>query len=144
MGEIFSAFDEKLNRTVALKVIAADLLDDRARRRVIGEARAAAALDHPFICAVHDVLEHDGQPIIIMEWVQGETLQARISRGPLPVAELSRRCVRTVGRKRAGFYRAGSGHYNVRTPPRLVGFSRCGVLKAASLCRYPKGQRNLG
>ena len=90
MGEIYSAFDEKLNRTVAIKVIAADLLDDRARGRVIGEARAAAALDHPFVCAVHDVLEHDGQPIIIMEWVQGETLQARISRGPLPVAELSR------------------------------------------------------
>src|ERR1700693_5041615 len=74
MGEIYSAFDQKLNRTVAVKVIAADLLDDRTRRRVIGEARAAAALDHPFICAVHDVLEYDGQPVIIMEWVQGETL----------------------------------------------------------------------
>src|SRR5438105_6993251 len=90
MGEIYSAFDEKLNRTVAVKVIAADLLDDRTRSRVIVEARAAAALDHPFICAVHDVLEHNGQPVIIMEWVQGETLQARISRGPLSLAELTR------------------------------------------------------
>ena len=91
MGEIFSALDEKLNRTVAVKFIANSRLDsDASRRLFLREARAAAALDHPFICSVHDVLEHAGQPVIIMERVEGETLQQRVSRGPLPVDELVR------------------------------------------------------
>lgn len=58
MGEIFAARDETLNWTVALKLIAAALLDDgHARRRFLREARAAAALQHPFICTIHEVLE---------------------------------------------------------------------------------------
>ena len=74
MGEIFAAHDEALNRTVAVKVIATSrLASDQSRRLFLREARAAAALDHPFICAIHNVLEHEGQPLIIMEMVQGET-----------------------------------------------------------------------
>jgi serine/threonine protein kinase len=91
MGEIFSARDEKLNRTVAVKVIANAKMDsDASRRLFLREARAAAALDHPFICTVHDVLEHNGQPVIVMERVEGETLQALISRGALPVDQIVR------------------------------------------------------
>lgn len=71
MGEIFSAHDEKLNRTVAVKLISNVRLDsDSSRRLFMREARAAAALNHPFICTVHDVLEHAGQPMIVMERVQ--------------------------------------------------------------------------
>src|SRR5256885_14934650 len=82
MGEIFAARDEKLNRTVAVKFIANATMDsDASRRLFLREARAAAALDHPFICTVHDVLEHKGQPVIVMERVEGETLQALIARG---------------------------------------------------------------
>jgi serine/threonine protein kinase len=89
MGEIFAARDEKLNRTVAVKLIANSRIDsDASRRLFLREARAAAALDHPFICTVHDVLEHNGQPMIVMERVEGETLQERISRGPLPVEQI--------------------------------------------------------
>lgn len=89
MGEIFAAHDEALNRTVAVKVIATSrLASDQSRRLFLREARAAAALDHPFICAIHNVLEHEGQPLIIMEMVQGETLQDRIERGPLPLKML--------------------------------------------------------
>ena len=88
MGEIFSAQDEKLHRTVAVKFIANSRLDDDASRRLfLREARAAAALDHPFICSVHDVLEHGGRPVIIMERVEGETLQSLISRGALPIEQ---------------------------------------------------------
>ncbi len=88
MGEIFAARDEKLNRTVAVKLIANSRIgSDASRRLFLREARAAAALDHPFICTVHDVLEHNGQPMIVMERVEGETLQERISRGPLPVEQ---------------------------------------------------------
>ncbi|HEX9493674.1 MAG TPA: serine/threonine-protein kinase, partial [Thermoanaerobaculia bacterium] len=89
MGEIFAARDEKLNRTVAVKLIANSRIgSDASRRLFLREARAAAALDHPFICTVHDVLEHNGQPMIVMERVEGETLQERISRGPLPVEQI--------------------------------------------------------
>jgi len=89
MGEIFAARDEKLNRTVAVKLIANSRIgNDALRRLFLREARAAAALDHPFICTVHDVLEHNGQPMIVMERVEGETLQERISRGPLPVEQI--------------------------------------------------------
>jgi len=91
MGEIFAARDEKLNRTVAVKFIAnPNLASDASRRLFLREARAAAALDHPFICTVHDVLEHQGQPVIVMERVEGETLQAVISRGPLPTDQIVR------------------------------------------------------
>jgi non-specific serine/threonine protein kinase len=91
MGEIFAARDEKLNRTVAVKFIANATMDsDASRRLFLREARAAAALDHPFICTVHDVLEHNGQPVIVMERVEGETLQALITRGALPVDQVVR------------------------------------------------------
>jgi TolB-like protein/Flp pilus assembly protein TadD len=91
MGEIFSARDEKLNRTVAVKFIANAHMDsDSSRRLFLREARAAAALDHPFICTIHDVLEHEGQPVIVMEYVEGETLQDRIGRGPIPLDQLLR------------------------------------------------------
>ena len=91
MGEIFSALDEKLHRTVAAKFIANPLLDsDASRRLFLREARAAAALNHPFICSVHDVLEHLGQPVIIMERVEGETLLARVRRAPFAADEMVR------------------------------------------------------
>src|SRR6266516_4028711 len=91
MGEICAARDEKLNRTVAVKVIANSRIDSETSRRLfLREARAAAALDHPFICTVHDVLEHNGQPVIVMERVEGETLQALIARGALPVDQVVR------------------------------------------------------
>ena len=89
MGEIFSAYDQKLNRTVAVKFIASTRLDsDHSRKLFLREARAAAALDHPFICTVHDVLEHHGQPMIVMERVEGETLHERIGHGPLSVGQV--------------------------------------------------------
>lgn len=91
MGEIFAARDERLNRTVAVKFVANAKMDSEdSRRMFLREARAAAALDHPFICIVHDVLEHNGQPVIVMERVEGETLQALISRGALPADQVVR------------------------------------------------------
>src|SRR5436190_17578329 len=67
MGEIFAARDEKLNRTVAVKFIANAKMDsDASRSLFLRQARAASALDHPFICTVHDVLEHKDQPAIVM------------------------------------------------------------------------------
>ena len=88
MGEVYRARDTKLNRSVAIKVILAGSdASGRAQRRLLGEARAAAGLDHPNICAIHEVSEADGRAFIVMQYVEGETLQARLKRAPLAMAE---------------------------------------------------------
>ncbi len=88
MGAVWLADDTRLNRHVALKTLRpSDNHDTQARQRLIHEARAAAALNHGHIAAVYDVLEHDEQVVIVFEYVEGETLSARIARGPLPVPE---------------------------------------------------------
>jgi serine/threonine protein kinase/tetratricopeptide (TPR) repeat protein len=91
MGEVFLAMDTVLERAVALKFITfgADL-EAEARRRFLREAKAAASLDHPFICDVHEVGEADGKAFIVMEYVDGETLAARLKRGSLPIDEAVR------------------------------------------------------
>src|SRR5713101_525061 len=115
MGEIFAARDEKLNRTVAVKLIANSRIgNDASRRLFLREARAAAALDHPFICTVHDVLEHNGQPMIVMERVEGETLQERISRGPLPVEQVVQHALE-VAEALAEAHARGIVHREIKT-----------------------------
>ena len=75
MGEVFLAEDKGLRRKIALKVLRAQSTsDDRARMRLIREAQAAAALEHPNICAIYEVGESDGQTFISMQYVAGETL----------------------------------------------------------------------
>ena len=89
MGEVYRARDVRLGRTIALKTVATPSGDDPdARARLEREARAIAALNHPHICAIHDVLEADGQTFLVMEFIEGETLAERLARGPLPLAEL--------------------------------------------------------
>lgn len=86
MGEVYRARDLRLNRDVALKVIAFGVPDDGARSaRFEREARAAAALNHPNICTIHDVGDVDGQQFLVMELLDGESLDRRLLRGPLPV-----------------------------------------------------------
>jgi TolB-like protein/Tfp pilus assembly protein PilF len=91
MGEIFTAEDERLGRVVALKTILPALVpDEESRRRLLTEARAAAALAHPFICTIHDALEHEGVPVIVMEYVKGETVADRVTAGLVPAPEICR------------------------------------------------------
>jgi tetratricopeptide (TPR) repeat protein/tRNA A-37 threonylcarbamoyl transferase component Bud32 len=89
MGAVYLAQDTALNREVALKFVAADMLADAgARKRLVREAQAAAALDHPAICAVYDIeLRPDGEACIVMQYIEGETLAASLARGPLQVRE---------------------------------------------------------
>jgi eukaryotic-like serine/threonine-protein kinase len=89
MGEVWRARDARLNRDVAIKVLPAGLAREPDRiARFEREARAAAALSHPNICVIHEVGEHEGQPFIAMEFLQGQTLKQRIAGKPLPTAEL--------------------------------------------------------
>jgi eukaryotic-like serine/threonine-protein kinase len=85
MGEVYKARDERLARDVAIKLVAAHSTDStRARDRFKREAQAVAALQHPNICTIYDVGETaDGRAFIVMELLQGETLQQRVGHGPL-------------------------------------------------------------
>ena len=88
MGVVYAAYDERLDRTVALKTIRGES-DDAARQRLWREARAAAGISHPNICQLFEVEEAEGGLFIAMELLAGESLGARLSRGPLNSAEAS-------------------------------------------------------
>ncbi|MEO6238190.1 MAG: protein kinase [Vicinamibacterales bacterium] len=88
MGEVYRAVDTRLNRTVAIKTLPAHLLNDPERReRFEREARIVSSLNHPGICTLHDVGTEDNIQYLVMEYIEGETLQARLERGALPVAQ---------------------------------------------------------
>jgi serine/threonine-protein kinase len=94
MGEVYKARDTRLGREVAVKVLPGDLLESEERRtRFEREARALAALNHPNIAAIYSFEEIPGAPgassrhLLVMELVEGESLDVRISRGPLPLEE---------------------------------------------------------
>jgi eukaryotic-like serine/threonine-protein kinase len=85
MGEVFLANDERLGRKVAIKFLAADV--QSGDRRLIAEAKAAATLDHPNICAIYEIGDAGDGSFIVLQYVEGETLAARLERGPIEVRE---------------------------------------------------------
>jgi serine/threonine protein kinase len=89
MGEVYRARDGRLGRDVAIKVVAAHSTDaPQARERFEREARSVAGLQHPNICTVYDVGDADGHAFIVMELLQGETLQQCLQRGPLALSQV--------------------------------------------------------
>jgi len=87
MGEVYLAEDTRLNRKVAIKFLTPNSVDnEQAKRRLLQEARAAAKLDHPNVCAIYEVAETD-RPYIVMPYVEGETLDIKMKRNPLGLSQ---------------------------------------------------------
>jgi serine/threonine protein kinase len=85
MGEVYRAKDMRLDRTVAIKVLPGSLSSDPSlKQRLEREAKAVSKLSHPHICTLHDIGHQDDVDFLVMEFLEGETLERRLEKGPLP------------------------------------------------------------
>jgi len=88
MGEVYRARDTRLDRTVAVKILPSHLSENpEAKQRFEREARAISSLNHPHICVLHDVGSQDGTSFLVMEYLQGESLESHLRKGPLPLKQ---------------------------------------------------------
>jgi eukaryotic-like serine/threonine-protein kinase len=127
MGLLYRATDLALGRAVAVKLLARHLVsDESAKVRLIREARAASALDHPNIATIYDVGEHDGEIFIVMALYGGETLKQRIDRGPLPLSE-ALADLRQVALGLEAAHRSGIVHRDIK--PANVFLTKDGTVK---------------
>ena len=97
MGTVYRALDETLHREVAIKVLNADLNDEAVAKRFRAEAVTVARLNHPGIATVYELFQHDGQWLMVMEFLRGETLEALVSRkGALSVTHAAELCMQAL------------------------------------------------
>jgi serine/threonine-protein kinase len=151
MGIVYEADDIKLRRPVALKFLPAELTDDlEARERFVHEAQAASVLDDPHICTIHEIGEsEDGRMFIAMALCHGESLKAKIRRGPLPPAEALSLAAQ-VAAGLAAAHAAGIVHRDVKPANILVskeGQARIadfGLAKIAGEARLTQAGRAVG
>jgi len=87
MGEVYRARDTRLNRTVAIKVLPEHAANAELKQRFEREAQTIATLNHQHICTLYDVGHQDGLDFLVMEYLEGETLADRLTRGPLPLEQ---------------------------------------------------------
>ena len=114
MGEVYKGRDTRLDRTVAVKVLPEQLASNpQFRERFEREARSVGSLNHPHICTLHDVGRHDGVDFLVMEYLEGETLQDRLTRGAIPVAEALQAGIQ-IADALAAAHRAGVVHRDLK------------------------------
>jgi Tol biopolymer transport system component len=114
MGEVYKARDTRLDRTVAVKILP-DMLaaDPQFRERFDREARTISQLDHPHICALHDVGEQQGTSFLVMQYLEGETLADRLTKGALPIDQAIRTAIE-IGSALDRAHRAGIVHRDLK------------------------------
>jgi eukaryotic-like serine/threonine-protein kinase len=118
MGQVYLAQDVTLGRRVALKLIKRSVMARHGVERFLEEARATASFNHPHIVTLHAVGEHDGRPYLALEYIDGESLRARLRGGPLPMREAVRYC-RAVAEAIAEAHRHGLVHADLK-PENIV------------------------
>src|SRR6186713_251556 len=127
MGTVYRALDETLHREVAIKVLNADLNDEAVAKRFRAEAVTVARLNHPGIAVVYELFQHDGQWLMVMEFLRGETLEALVSRkGALPVTQAAELCMQALSAL-AHAHSLGVVHRDLK-PANMI-LSDTGVLK---------------
>ena len=114
MGVVYKAEDTLLGRTVALKLPRRSNIAREEKIRFLRGAKAAASLNHPNICTIHDLGETDGQPFVVMEYIAGETLRQRISRRPLKVHQALRLAIQ-IARGLEVAHREGIVHRDINS-----------------------------
>jgi Tol biopolymer transport system component len=125
MGEVYKARDGRLDRVVAIKVLTRrGSVEDDARERGAAEARLIAGLNHPHICTIFDIGHHDGVDFLVMEFLEGETLADRLTRGALPLADVARYGAQ-IAAALSAVHRRGIVHHDVK--PANIMMTRGGV-----------------
>src|SRR3989440_5611184 len=98
MGEVYRARDTRLERDVAVKVLPSNLSSDPSlRQRLEREAKAVSKLSHPHICTLHDIGHQDGVDFLVMELIDGKTLENQLTKGPLPPEQVVRYAAQIAG-----------------------------------------------
>jgi serine/threonine protein kinase len=114
MGEVYRARDTRLGRDVAVKVLRPAFINDAARlARLEREGRLLSQVSHPNICTLFDILEFDNAPVLVLELVEGETLQQRLLRGPMPLRE-ALRCASAIAAALEAAHRKGIIHRDLK------------------------------
>jgi len=127
MGEVYLAEDTRLKRRVALKILPASLAsDERAHKRLLREAQSIAAVDHSNICTVYEVGEAAGHGFIAMQYIEGETLAARLDRGPTDL-DTALSIARQVAQALAEAHRHGIVHRDIK--PQNIMITKSGQVK---------------
>jgi eukaryotic-like serine/threonine-protein kinase len=143
MGEVYKARDTRLDRTVAIKILPDSLSGDpQFRERFDREARVISQLDHPNICALYDVGREDGTAYLVMQYLEGETLAEKLTRGPIRLDEASTYAIQ-IADALARAHRSGIVHRDLK--PGNVILTKSGArlldfgLAKTSLATAPSG-----
>lgn len=143
MGTVFLAYDPELSRHVAIKGLGTDQATPERQERLRREARAAAALTHPNIAQIYDVVTFNGQDFVVMEFVEGHTLADLLTRGPLPPGEVARIGAQ-IARALSFAHRRGVIHRDIKSENVMVtpdGTAKVLDFGLAQLQGLPREQR---